>query len=109
MNEGGQRGCATASALQVRPPSVPMTLRCHQRPPCRSDELVPLDTLTGLARGGPVKGPLSGAESGITSMITGLFVIIAVIPEVGPYNGPRMGGGSGSQKPPPAFQSYRRS
>ena len=98
MNEGGQRGCATASALQVRPPSVPMTLRCHQRRPCHSDELVPLDTLTGLARGGPVKGPLSGAESGITSMITGLFVIIGVIPECGPEDGPESGVAFRSQK-----------
>ena len=51
MNEGGQRVRATASALQVRPSRVPMKLRCHQRSPCQSDELFPLDALTGLARG----------------------------------------------------------
>ena len=83
MNEGGQRVRATASALQVRPSRVPMKLRCHQRSPCQSDELSPLDALTGLARGGPIKGPEIGPDSGITAMITEPFVIIAVKPEIG--------------------------
>ena len=84
MNEGGQRGCATASALQVRPPSVPMQFRCHQRSPCHSDELFPLDALTGLAPGGQFQGPEVGTDSGITAMITEPFVIIAVRPEIDP-------------------------
>ena len=73
MNEGGQRVRATASALQVHSSRVPMKLRCHQRSPCHRHELFPLDTLTCLARGGPIKGPLFGADSGFTAMITGLY------------------------------------
>ena len=99
---------ATASALQVRPSIVPMKPRCHQHSPCHSDELFPLATLTGLARGGPIKGPSYGPESGFTSMITGLFVIIGVKPDPGPDNGLIMGAAIWSRKPPPTLQSYRR-
>ena len=83
MNESGQRVRATASALQVRPSRAPMKLRCHQRSPCQSDELSPLDALTGLAPGGQFQGPEVGTDSGITAMITEPFVIIAVKPEIG--------------------------
>ena len=98
MSEGGQRARATASALQVHPPSVFMKLRCHQRSPCHSDELFPQDTLTGLARGGPFKGPESGTKSAIAAVITGLCVIIAVMAELRPYSGPIMGAAFGRQK-----------
>ena len=85
-----------------------MKLRCHQHSARHSDELFPLETLTGPAGGGPIKGPFAGPDSGFIAMITGLFVIIAVKPELGPENGPRRGAANRSPKPPPTLQSYRR-
>ena len=85
-----------------------MELRCHQHSPCHSDEPFPLETLTGLARGGPIKGPYYGPDSGFIAMITGLFVIIAMKPESGPDNGFIVGAGSWPPKPPPTLQAYRR-
>ena len=67
---------------------MPHEASLHQHFPCHSDELFPLETLTGLARGGPIKGPEIGPDSGITAMITNGTVITAVKPKSVPDYGP---------------------